>query len=168
MIFKTSNFKETMTNKISSIMIKLKTNLTIKSHHPIPNSKFKTLLNLSNKLTSIKNKSKKKKIPWLNIIVNKMPFFNGWPIILDKNGVTLNFLVLQGSSMKTKQISLNGYQLWKIFNGKDLNKSLKIQSLWLLTKIKMENLSISISSMVFSLKIGSLVLYQSYLRDFLL
>lgn len=63
MIFKTSNFKETMTNKISSIMIKSKTNLTIKSHHPIPNSKFKTPPSLSNKLTSIKNKSKKKKIP---------------------------------------------------------------------------------------------------------
>lgn len=89
MILKINNSKAKMIKKILLTMIKLKINSIIKSHLLTRNSKLKILLSPSSKLTSINNKLRKKKTQWLNIIANKMPYFNGWPIIPDKNGAIL-------------------------------------------------------------------------------
>jgi len=64
-----------------------------------------------------------------NIINNKMQFYNGLPIILEKNGLIHNFHLHSNNSIKINLFNPHGRPRLKIFNGKDHNKLSKTLNL---------------------------------------
>lgn len=120
-----------MNNTSKEMMIKKilwMTNNRIKLLQVIPNYKFKILLKALRK-ASFKKIKNKMMIPWPNIIKGKMQSWNGQLIILVRNGKIPNLLAEIDNFIKINLIFLIGHLLLKIYNGKDLNKLLKIRSL---------------------------------------